>query len=274
MVSLPGAFTISGPTGTQTQQNNIVTWTESASATSYQFVLSQHADLSFPLYNETVTGTSKAVSVVSGTYYISVKAVNSNGEAAAENNGFSFSVELPPVDQLIFVTSIRYFVSATNSYPPAATSFGSARAADYHCTSVANTSGLVPNWDGSTIHFRALVTEGSVGISSRVGMLEDEYFNVSGQVVAATRAQLLSGSFTAPVQTQSGTVLTGTQPVWTGALTDGSAAASKCDNWSNPVGGTVLVGNVNGTGTNWLSQATVSCASQQRLYCVGKRPTP
>lgn len=74
-------------------------------------------------------------------------------------------------------------------------------------------------------------------------------------------------NFLAPITTQVGTVLTGTQAVWTGADASGEAV-SKCSNWTITTG-TTNAGNLNGTGTGWLSFGTVSCASSQRFYRVG-----
>jgi hypothetical protein len=265
----PGAFYITGPTGIQTQEDNVISWDASAGATSYRFLLSKHADLSFPLYNEIVSGTSKAVNVGNGEFYVGVTAINTSGETPATNQGISFVVQLPPVDQLIFVTTTRYFVTPTAAIPPLATSFGSAAVADYHCTWLAAERGLLDEpWDYKKIYFRALLTEGSAGITTRAGLVEDVYYNTAGQVVASTRADLLSGSHTASILAQTGQTLTGLQPVWTGALPDGSPSPNKCSNWSS-TSGQGAVGNLNGVGTQWLNVGQVSCGTPARLYCVG-----
>jgi hypothetical protein len=271
-IAVPGAFTITGPTGTLTEEEVTITWEASEGATSYQLVMSKHADLSFPVLNETLAANSRTVFLFNGTYYLGVTAINDSGSTVADNQGMSFAVELPPTDQLIFVTSLRYNVSPTPSYPPGGNTFGSVSAADFHCTFMAYDGGLIPDWDFQKIHFRALLTQASAGVIEMAGLADDEYYNTAGNLVAADRATLMAGSFSAPILTQNAAAVTTNPGVWTGANPDGTASANKCSNWSQNVG-TGMAGNMAGSGTQWLSAAPINCTSQLRLYCVGDRPT-
>jgi hypothetical protein len=161
------------------------------------------------------------------------------------------------------------------SYPPTSfsTLFGSALAADWHCTNIASNAGLLSEpWDGETLHFRALLTEGAVDVVNRAFMRTGVYYNTAGNIIANSRTDLLNGIRLAPVLTQNATSLSGTQAVWTGANTDGTPGL-KCTNWSTTTG-SAQAGNLNGSGTNWLFQGNVNCNSQQRLYCVGDRQVP
>ena len=272
MGSAPGAFTITGPLGIQVAGNNVVTWTASPGATSYHFVLSQQADLSFPGYDEIVTTNSNPVHLNgSAPLYIGVTAINSVGSTVADNQGFHTAVYLQPDDQLIFVTSTEFAVSDMNTYPPLSTAFGSALAADYHCTALASAAGLLEEpWDSETLHFKAMVTQSSIGLVDRVSLTNDTYFNTEGHIVAPTLTVLLSGNWSAPVLDQHGETLLGEQLVWTGATSGGGAGPSKCSNWSDPTFGSTNVGNLNGVGTDKISADLLSCQSQARLYCVGR----
>ena len=223
---------------------------------------------------ETLTGTNREVFINDGTYYVGVTAINAAGETLATNNGASFTVSLPPTDQLIFVTAQSYSINTSGAYPPAPSSFGSAGAADYHCTSIAAVSGLLSEpWDGQKLYFRALVTQGAIGLIGRAGIVNDTYYNTSGNVVATDRTTLLAGNWAAPVLTQTKVQLTGTVAVWTGANPDASASASNCINWTtNSNSATARAGNLNGAGTNKFSQAAITCQTIAHLYCVGDRP--
>jgi hypothetical protein len=272
--SVPGAFVITGPTGVQNVKDIHITWGVSAGATSYRISVSREADLSLPLFEEIVTATEADVFLHNGTYYIGVAAINDSGETLASNNGVSFTIELPETDQLIFVSSLTYFINTTNAYPPNANSFGSTLAADYQCNNLANSAGLHAElWDFQTIHFRALVTQDVTGLIARVGLVDDTYYNVSGDIVANNRADLLAGNFSAPIKTQNNVTLVGVHGVWTGANSDATASANKCSNWGSTTG-TARGGNVNGIGTNWLNQGAINCNTSVKLYCVGDRVTP
>jgi hypothetical protein len=266
--TLPGAFAITGPNGTQTQSSVTVTWSTSTLATSYEVVVSNNADLSSPVSDQVVSTTSIGLNLTDGNYYVGVTASNASGTTVAGNQPFFFNV-LHPVDQVIFVTSVKYSIATNNAYPPSGTSFGSVGAADYQCSNLANNAGLLDSpWDFQTLVFRALVTEATVDITTRAGLGNNKYYNTAGQVVANSRDDLLSGNFSAPILTQQGLALTGAQGVWTGALPNGNASGNSCTNWSS-TSGVANSGNVNGTGTNWLDQAAITCLTQQRLYCVG-----
>jgi hypothetical protein len=220
---------------------------------------------------DTVTTTNRSVQLSNGTFYVGVTAINASGETVAEGQVFTLTVELPPNDQIIFVSSIRYFIDPTGQYPPPVDKFGSPGAADWHCTNLANNAQLLPDpWDFQRIYFRALVTEADFGLITRAGLVDQRYYNTSGDLVAADRASLLSGQHTAPILTQGGNQLTGTQAVWTGASSTGTSAPESCINWST-TSGVARAGNLNGTGSEWISLGDINCSTLARLYCVGDR---
>ena len=272
--ALPGAFAITGPSETQTQENVVVTWDASTNATSYEFRLSQQPDLSSPLYDEVVSDTSYVVNIQSGNYWVGVTAINDAGETAANNQVFSIDVQLPRIDLVLFVSSSTYSIASDDAYPPVAGSFGGVAAADYQVTSLANEAGLlVGPWDGQTIDFRALLTHATTDLVTRAGLTNSVYYNTAGQVVANNRAELLSGNFLAPILDEHGNAVTQGLDVWTGALTDGGAAPSKCNDWSATTG-MVNAGNVNGSGTDWIDAYQIGCDSQAHLFAVGNFPKP
>jgi len=269
VLNAPGAFTITGPLGVQTQNANTVTWTPSEGATSYRFVLSQQPNVSAPLYDEIVATNSRPIELQNGTYYVGITAINAAGMTQATNYAFSYVIDVPNEDQLIFVSSFKYGVTATSNYPPVSLTFNTTEAADYHCTNMASNAGLLAEpWDFQSIHFKAMLSVATVSLENRATIQDGVFYNAVGWIVAMDKVDLFAGNPLSPITTQNGAVLSGVQGVWTGANADGSAASSKCNNWTVTTG-TVNAGNLNGTGTNWLFQAGVPCNSTQRLYCVG-----
>lgn len=274
-LSAPGAFNITTPLGQDTDGNFTVQWQASANADTYKIELSDFSVGNTPFFSETLSATTRFFQGYSErTLYISVTAINAAGSTTASNNFRQLVIAFPDTRQVIFVTSSNFFIDFDPSIPPFGGFFGSANAADYHANTLANLNGLLSDpWDGTTYIYKALLTEGSVDLFIRANLGNNEYVNTKGDLVASNRAQLYSGLFTAPILTQNGNAVTGTNvPVWTGSNPDGTWSGFTAFNWSQPFGSLATVGNAVGTGSAWLSNGVRASNLGARLYAVGPAP--
>jgi hypothetical protein len=273
---VPGAFSITGPASPIEVGTFSVTWGTSLEATSYDFNMSFFSNCSSPFRSENIVGNSANVlSLNEGTIYICIDAVNAAGIMSATNSPYELVIDFVDLQQTIFVTATNYFVDFEETIPPFGGTFGSAAAADYHCTNLANQAGLLtPPWDGTTMVFRALMSESFVDAQFRSGISAYPFINVNGDIVAAGNGAIYAGNFSAPILNQNGQAVAGIVPVWTGSTGFGVWSGFTCEDWDNPFASGGTVGNLNGAGTTWLDNGTRACNLGARLYCVGFRQTP
>ncbi len=274
--ALPGEFTITGPESPLGVDEFTITWDASPGATNYELVISDQMDLSNPFLVEEIAGTSRAFTGFGyRTVYFGVTAQNDAGTTAASNG--PFLLDIPPLVQVqtVFVSSIQYGIDFMEVIPPFPQVFGSAAAADYHCTYMADQAGLLDNWDQQTRYFRAMITLPLIAIDLRAQIGDGNFVNVNGEIVATGRAQLYSGVFSAPLLDELGDEVTGANvPIWTGATSNGGASGLTCDSWTNPAAAGAKVGNLNGGDSTFLDNGTRACNQGARLVCVGIRQTP
>jgi hypothetical protein len=269
---LPGPFSITTPM--VLEEEFTITWETAPNATSYQLVLSNFPNLESPFLQETVTTNSRFFDNFGiADFYVGVFAMNGAGSTPATNQGtYVFATSF--VGQTIFVTATNLIIETSNQYPPQSGMFGSAAAADYQVTQLASAVGLIDSWNGTDIVFQALLTKTLTDLPARAGLGNADFVNVNGDIVAESRAELYSGAHLAPILTQLGTqVPTGTVNVWTGSTANGEWSGLTAQDWSSR-SSTATVGNVNGTGSTWLSNTTRSSNLSARLYAVGVRDTP
>jgi hypothetical protein len=267
---LPGAFSITGPLHSLFTDDFTISWDASANASSYRLELSNFAGGESPFYSEDLTTTSKAFTDFgNATIYVSVTAMNEAGSIAAANQHYLVNIVTGTPHQVIFVTSKDFFVDDTNFVPPSVSFFGSAHAADYHVTDIANQSGWIQNWNRSDIFFRALLTLTDVDLRTRAS-IADNFINTNGDVIATSYQQLLSGQWSAPILDEHGNAVTGTNvPVWTGANPDATWSGFTAENWTDPFSSGATVGNAVGSGTTWVSNGTRAANLGPRLYGIG-----
>jgi len=151
--------------------------------------------------------------------------------------------------------------------PPPPQIFGSSAGADWQVTSAAQQAGVIHDWDGQNIHFKALLTVDGANVASRAALDDFGYINVAGQEIAPDVTTLLSGNLEAPILTETGQLLKN-EPVWTGALPNGDGSDNNAANWSDPYSSLAVVGTANGPGTTWLSDHVISSNSGAHLYGV------
>lgn len=172
--------------------------------------------------------------------------------------------------QTLFATSQPYFQDFFNLIPPPASFFGSAEAADYHCTQIASNAGLLAEpWDQSTIHYFAILNLSVGNIVQRADILGGAKFNTNGQVIFNDLSDLLAGTFSNPILDENGASIPAGTRAYTGTTTNGDPSGFNCDDWSFN-GATATYGIINAPGISWLDSGTQQCTSGvSRLYCIG-----
>jgi hypothetical protein len=267
---LPGAFGITGPlTPVLMNDDIVIDWQASPGATSYQIVVSRNADLSDPFFDEvTIANQQPLNDLGEGDIYVGLWAVNAAGTTQSFNTPYHIEISFEDFRQTLFVTDTEYYVDFFESIPPPTEYFGSSNAADYQCTRLAYLAGFLDeDWDQNSILYKALLTNSFIDIESRSSIGDNGFINVLGEQIAADRDQLYAGEFTAPILTQTGVELVGHVPVWTGANPDGTWSGWTANDWVDPFS-TATVGNLNGAGSQWLSNGTQWAEFSARLYCI------
>jgi hypothetical protein len=156
---------------------------------------------------------------------------------------------------LVFLTSGTY--PATLGKP-----------ADYdnECNKAATTAGL-NNANGNG--FVSVVSASSSSIGSRLDGVQG-WILMDGRAFALTRDDLFGGKHIVlnPVTYNENGATLGNVLAMTGTSAGGVATENTCSHWST-TSGTYSAGRGLGGPYSWVEAETVSCASQQRLICMG-----
>ena len=172
---LPGAFEITAPVlHVSNDDDNLVEWTPSDGALSYRVDLSSDPAGVHNVFSATTESTSLLLEdFLQSSYYLHVSAINAGGETLATNSPFELTIDLVETPQIIYVTSVRYFIDPFNFYPPSFNEIGSLEAADYQVTGLASQAGLLDEpWNGVDIVFRALLTGTNTNLNDRAQLAD------------------------------------------------------------------------------------------------------
>jgi hypothetical protein len=277
LATLPGAFEITGPEHHHFGNNVTIAWEESPGATNYELLISHETDLSDPFIVETVVGTSREFILGAGVpFFVGVIAKNDDGETAASNQPYRIDIVLLDFVQTIFVSSQELGIDFANRFPPLPQLFGSAGAADFHGTFLANQAGLLEDWDQQTSFFKAMITGTFLDLDIRAQIADGHFLNVKGQVVAHNSDELYFGPHHAPILDEHGQVVAGVNvPIWTGSTANGGWSGLTADDWTNPFSSGATVGNLNGVDSGtFLDNGTRAAHLGAHLVFIGVRQTP
>jgi hypothetical protein len=165
----------------------------------------------------------------------------------------------PPVDSAVPVDSAmphtpRVFVTSTTH----SGNYGGLAGADLVCTNLAIAAGLGGTWAAW------LSVQGGPHAATRVSGV-GPWSLVGGQVVATTKAQLLSGTLSHAIDhDEKGIVVVGGR-AWTGSGATGLYETNDCDKWTNGANG--RVGDGSSMMGTWTSVGVDGCGQLRRLYC-------
>jgi hypothetical protein len=268
----PGDFTILAPTGVETSTNATAAWSASENAAIYRLVVATDAACSAPVLTmDNLVGTGTAVDALeNGFYFTCMSAVDSAGnETPASNNGVPFEIRARVLlGQTVFVSSFIAGISTNADIPTDFPNFGGLEGADWNCNVAASQSGLLPNWNGTDLVWKAILSAPGVNAIDRFD-IQGPVYNTINQVVATDKVDFWDGTHSATMRydENGASVPTGTAGAWSGTVSTGTGTGTYCGGWIQQIGNG-SIGNPTATGGTWAASASRSCANTARLYCI------
>ena len=167
-------------------------------------------------------------------------------------------VSQPPSDSGLGDSTVkqgpRVFVTSTSRNA----NFGGLAGGDLICTNLAISAGLIGKWAAW------LSNQGGPHASDRLTSV-GPWSLVTGEVVATTKPQLVSGTLSHTIDHDEKGALVPASRVWTGSGTDSRYLTNDCDKWTNGANG--RVGDSSSTAPAWTTTGVDDCGQLRRLYC-------
>jgi len=217
-----GAFSITGPTGTQSTNRPTATWTPSAGAVSYTLSITYDAagQNAFHTYTNITQPSFTLPGLENGFWHICVTAFDSAGnQILAANNGLLITVDAP--FHYMFVTSAVF----------TAAEIGGLENADDIVTLAAYWGGLIPDWNGVDRVYRAILSTSMIDARDRVPF-DRSIFNRNNELITFGTGLWDGSLLDAPMYDEYGTLL-GDVPVWTGTNADGTWSGESASDWTS-----------------------------------------
>jgi hypothetical protein len=148
----------------------------------------------------------------------------------------------------------RVFVTSTTMNA----NLGGLAGGDLICTNLAIAAGLVGKWAAW------LSVQGGPHATTRIAGT-GPWSLVTGEVVATTKAQLVSGALAHPIDKDEKGTLIPTGRVWTGSNASGLYETNDCDKWGTGANG--RVGDLTSISATWTTVGVDACNQARRLYC-------
>ena len=269
----PGPFNINGPSGTIYDDTPNVSWQPATGAVSYELTISTASDCSVVTrFFENITGTTYTVETLAqGTYYLCVKAVDNAGrKTSAINNGLQFTVSDAAQIHMVFVTSFTTGITTDQTVPPASPShFGGSNAADWICTHAAYNSGILSEWNGLDLIYKAILSTTTSSVKNRIQIVGPIY-NLQNEFVAGDATDFWDGRLSAPINVNEfGNLIPDYFKVWSGSSYNGTPVEDTCGDWivsSSSTAGSL--GDSTRIDRQWLQSSIQWCDQTARLYCI------
>jgi hypothetical protein len=174
---------------------------------------------------------------------------------------------------LVFVTSFPTKVTNASTVPPPSSDmFGSMPAADWVVTMAAFDAGLLADWNGLDLVYKAILSTLTEVAHDHVPITAPVY-NTRGELVATDYAEFWSYSHRATLAyDEYGSSIPGDQygmvKVWTGTWVNGNYWNPSCNYWTSSSGSNLgSVGNAASV-QQWAYSQACRCDSTARLYGV------
>ncbi len=274
----PTAFSILSPQGDATATPQII-WEASSGAVSYDVVISSTPDGLTPVVTAAglTSNTYTTAALAAGEYFVFVTAKDgAANEIIAANDGTSFlvgdSTEPAEPYHLIFVTSEVFEISGDGSFPPAAGTISGLAGADWQVNAAAHAAGLLPNWNGIDIIYKALLSDSGSSARDRLA-ISSQIFNTAGELVASDSADLWDGSIENPIAFDEFGLAVTSNVVWTGSVPSGDFTSEACDDWADD-GSSGGTGDASMTNALWIEAGGIDCTEPARLYAISPAIIP
>lgn len=201
-----------------------LTWQASEGVIRYDLSIYRSSDLTVPVQSYAgLTGTSFTVPqpLSNDQYRVTITARDAANETYSDSR-FLLVSHLAPVAHVIYVFNVGASISASTAVPPNLPYFGGLAAADWAVNYGAFGGGLLPDWNGLDIWYKAILSTPSVNARDRFPVLGAVY-NTHGDLVAANYQQLWSGTLSNPVgYFENGAPVPPGTWVWTGTTYGGT----------------------------------------------------
>ncbi|MEM6331359.1 MAG: hypothetical protein AAF790_14090, partial [Planctomycetota bacterium] len=162
---------------------------------------------------------------------------------------------------IAFATSFQTRMTTDRSVPPSGNIFGGIEAASWLTTLAAAQSGLLPDWNGQDILYRAVLSDSTGNAVDTTG-IQGRVYNTAGQLLATDAADFFDGQLENPIGfDEFGNAVDPGQPAfWSGVRPGGSIAFDTCGNWDLTASD---LGTNAGTATqtSWIFGPTIECVT-------------
>ncbi|MEM9410208.1 MAG: dockerin type I domain-containing protein [Planctomycetota bacterium] len=181
--------------------------------------------------------------------------------------------QVPPGGRyhLCFATSFQTLLSSNTTVPPVPFDFGGIEAASWLTNFAAAQSGLLPDWDGATISWRAVLSDSTANAIDHTNIVGPVY-NVVGQRLANDAVDFFDGELFHPIGfDEFGNPIDPEQDdFWSGTAVGGVANLNTCGNWDLQ---STILNTLSGSATSldWVfGGQTFQCDNQSaRLLAMG-----
>ncbi|MEM9410212.1 MAG: hypothetical protein AAGA30_03810 [Planctomycetota bacterium] len=162
--------------------------------------------------------------------------------------------QVPPGGRyhLCFATSFHTGLTSDTSVPPSIPNFGGIEAASWITNLAAAQSGLLPDWDGLTITWRAVLSDSTANAIDHTNIVGPVY-NVVGQRLANDAVDFFDGQLFHPIGfDEFGNPIDPQQDdFWSGSIVGGVANFNTCGNWDLQ-STTLNTSSGSATSLNWI----------------------
>ncbi|MEM6330530.1 MAG: hypothetical protein AAF790_09800 [Planctomycetota bacterium] len=134
-------------------------------------------------------------------------------------------------------------------------------------TLAASQAGLVSDWNGQDIIYRALLSDSTVDAIDYTN-IQGRVYNTNGDLLALDAADFFDGELERPLDfDQNGNrIVSSNTDFFSGVAAGGGSAGDTCGNWDDPNGGMASVGTF--VDSSWLVGNPSPCNTIKRLVGV------
>jgi thiol-disulfide isomerase/thioredoxin len=270
-------FTITGPAGPLASLGDqVVTWSaaplvgtvtydvflSSAKTCQPENSLAQRTNISdtqMPMFTEVS---------IDGTYFICLRARNEDDTRLSPlNQGLEIVIAL---ERFHTAFLSKNYVRIPNG-PIIPGSSSNLKHFDLKCTEFAATAGLIKDWDGESVVYKAIMSDDFEDARTRINV-QGQVRDTKGNLVAMDDNDLWKGDIRSPITLDEYKVfdLFPSSLVYSGTYRDGRRVLNiNCENWtrkSRDLGG--VVGRIADKSYKWIAAFALICLETLRVYCI------